>query len=79
MNTLKQEAPETITLVKLKPEDLTDEQSRILSNGHIFPLAIHSTPAGEYDVPVYRMIEQYIDPTKEKVANKILANQGLVA
>jgi hypothetical protein len=50
-----QAAPEKIILTRLKPEELTDPQSRLLCDGHLFPLAIHNTPAGEYDVPVYCM------------------------
>ncbi len=55
MSYLNQDAPQKIILTKLKPEELTDPQSRILTEGHLFPLAIHNTPAGEYDAPVYRM------------------------
>lgn len=55
MSHLNQEAPEKIILIKLKPEELTDPQSRLMTDGHLFPLALHNTPAGEYDAPVYRM------------------------
>lgn len=56
MNNSQQTAPEKITFIKLKPEELTDPKSRLFTDGHLFPLAIHSTPASDYDAPVYRMI-----------------------
>lgn len=55
MNQQTQAAPEKIILTRLKPEELTDPDIRLFSDGHLFPLAIHNTPASDYEVPVYRM------------------------
>ena len=51
-------APETITLRLLKPEETTAPGDRMLCGDHLYPVSLHDVPVSEYAVAVYREVPQ---------------------
>lgn len=59
-------APETITLRLLKPDETTEPGDRMLYGDHLYPVSLHDVAAGEYAVPIYRKVESA--PEQERAA-----------
>ena len=47
-------APETIALRKLAPGEATQPGDCMLCDGHLYPVCLYGTGAGEFDAPIYR-------------------------
>lgn len=52
--TYYQSAPDLIVLRKLAPREQTEPGDKMLCDGHLYPVALYGTAAGEYEAVIYR-------------------------
>lgn len=49
--------PELYQLRKMKPDEITNSESRIYCDGHFFPVSISGVAASDYGQPIYQLTE----------------------
>lgn len=47
-------APERIVLRKLTPTEKTEPGDKMLCDGHLYPVCLYGTDAGEFEAVIYR-------------------------